>query len=309
MKEVIMIMDEDPTYSKRFCNQANKLFGKQYTFLTFANLKLMRKYAEENKVESLVISDSFIENIDDVKVKSFYILNEKEKKLRREGKKTYVYKLQNAKAILDIIDTDLNKKNEKNKGKVNEACKLLLYYSPAYIKSKYEIVQRIAKTMSKKKKILVLDLDELDNFKGNVGLSNIIFDYKENMMSAEKLRKEIIEEKNIDLIKSVTYPEDFNVINNIDLANIVNEIVKLGYDFVFINADMSFVKCQYILNDSDKVIIMKNKSSSTIDKFKLYLKSENIVDIKKITEFNVDKLDRAYLSAFCKYLLNDNENE
>ena len=309
MKEVIMIMDEDPTYSKRFCNQANKLFGKQYTFLTFANLKLMRKYAEENKVESLVISDGFIKNIDDVKVKSFYILNEKEKKLRREGKKTYVYKLQNAKTILDIIDSDLNKKNEKNKGKMNEDCKLLLYYSPSYIKSKYELVKRIARNISKKKKVLVLDLDEFENFKGNVGLSNVIFDYKENMMSAEKLKKEIIEENDFDIIKSVTYPEDFNVINNIDLANIVKEIVKLGYDFVFINADLSFVKCQYILNDSDKVIIMKNKASDAVDKFKTYLKSENIVDIKKITEFNVDKLDRAYLSAFCKYLLNDKENE
>ena len=156
---------------------------------------------------------------------------------------------------------------------------------------------------------MVLDLDEFENFKGNVGLSNVIFDYKENMMSAEKLKKEIIEENDFDIIKSVTYPEDFNVINNIDLANIVNEIVKLGYDFVFINADLSFVKCQYILNDSDKVIIMKNKASDAVDKFKTYLKSENIVDIKKITEFNVDKLDRAYLSAFCKYLLNDKENE
>ena len=307
MKEVVMIMDEDPTYSKRFCNQANKLFGKKYTFLTFSNLKLMRKYAEENKAESLVISDSFIENVDDVKVKSFYILNEKEKKLRREGKKTYVYKLQNAKVILDIIDGDLNKKNEKNKGKVNEACKLLLYYSPSYIKSKYELVRRIAKNISKKKKVLVLDLDEFENFKGNVGLSNIIFDYKENMLSAEKLKKEIIEDKEVDIIKSVTYPEDFNVINNIDLANIVNEIVKLGYDFVFVNADMSFVKCQYILNDSDKVIIMKNKNSDVVDKFKLYLKSENIVDIKKITEFNVDKLDRAYLTAFCKFCMKSDE--
>jgi hypothetical protein len=308
MKEVIMIMDEDPTYSKRFCNQANKLLGKKYTFLTFANLKLMRKYAEENKVESLVVSDNFIENMDDVKVKSFYILNEKEKKLRREGKKSYVYKLQNAKSILDIIDKDLNDKNEKNKGKANEACKLLLYYSPSYIKSKYEMVKKIAKNISKKKKVLVLNLDEFENFKGNVGLSNIIFDYKENIMSTDKLKKEIIEEKEVDLIKSVTYPEDFNVINNIDLANIVNEIVKIGYDFVFVNADMSYVKCQYILNDCDKLIIMRDKNSDAVDKFKLYLKSENIIDAKKITEFNVDKVDRAYSAAFCKFLLSEEED-
>lgn len=307
MKEIIMVMDDDPIYSKKFCNQANKLFGKKYTFLTFANLKLMRKYAEDNKVESLVVTENFIENLDDVKVKSFYILNEKEKKLRREGKKTYIYKLQNVKLILDVIDGDLNKKIEKNKGKVNEECKMLLCYSPQYIKNKYEIVKRLAKLMSKKKKVLVLDLDEFSNYKGNVGLSNIIFDYKEDMISEEKLKKEIVPEKEIDFIKSVTYPEDFNVINNIDLANILQEIVKLGYDFVFVNADMSFIKCQYLLLDADGVIIMKDKDKEIIDVFKAYLKTENHFDYKKITEFDVGKVDKAYLNAFCKYLLSDKE--
>ena len=301
-------MDDDPVYSKKFCNQANKLYGKKYTFLTFANLKLMRKYAEENKVESLVVNENFIENLDDVKVKSFYILNEKDRKLRREGKKTYVYKLQNVKLILDVIDSDLNKKFEKNKGKVNEECKMLLYYSPQYIKNKYEIVKRLAKLMSKKKKVLVLDIDEFSNYKGNVGLSNIIFDYKEDMISEEKLKKEIITEKDIDFIKSVTYPEDFNVISNIDLANIVQEIVKLGYDFVFVNADMSFIKCQYLLLDADGVVIMKDKDKEIIDMFKAYVKTENHFDYKKITEFDVGKVDKVYLSAFCKYLLKSKEN-
>lgn len=309
MKEIIMIMDEDSTYSKKFCNQANKILGKKYTFLTFANIKLLRKYADENKVESLVVSENFIENLDEIKVKSFYILNEKEKKLRREGKKTYIYKLQNVKSILDVIDNDLNKKNEKNKGKVNEACKMLLFYSPQYIKNKYDIVKRIAKTMSKKKKVLVLELDEFSNYKGNVGLSNIIFDYKEDEITAEKLTKEIIAEKDVDYIKSVTYPEDFNVITNIDLANIVNEIVKIGYDFVFVNADMSFVKCEYILIDADGVVVMKDKDGEKVDLFKSYIKSENKIDYKKISEFDMGKVDKAYINAFCKYLLRNKDND
>lgn len=309
MKEIIMIMDEDPAYSKKFCNQANKIFGKKYTFLTFANIKLMRKYADENKVESLVVSENFVENLDEIKVKSFYVLNEKERKLRREGKKTYLYKLQNVKSILDVIDGDLNKKNEKNKGKVNEACKMLLFYSPQYIKNKYDVVRRIAKTMSKKKKVLVLELDEFSNYKGNVGLSNIIFDYKEDEITAEKLRKEIITDKDVDYIKSVTYPEDFNVISNIDLANIINEIVKIGYDFVFVNADMSFVKCEYVLLNADSVVVMKDKDSEKVDMFKSYLKSENKIDYKKISEFDMTKVDKAYINAFCKYLLKSKESE
>ena len=80
MKEILMVMDEDPVYSKKFCNQANKLLGKKYNFLTFSNLKLMKKYADENPVEGLVVSESFADNIDDIKAKSIYFLNERDKK-------------------------------------------------------------------------------------------------------------------------------------------------------------------------------------------------------------------------------------
>ena len=298
-------MDVDPIYSKKFCNQANKLLGKKYNFITFNNVKQMKKYAEDNKVEALVTTDQFVENIDDVKAKEFYLLNEKDKKTRKEGKKTYIYKLQNVKGILDVLDSDIGKKFDKNKDKLNESCKLILYYSPTYIKNKFELVKRIAKVISKKKKVLIVDFDEFDNYKGMVGLSNIIFDYKESLLDKEKLMKEITTEKEQDFIKSVTYPEDFNVISNIDLANIVNEITKLNYDYIFVNADMSFVKCQYILNDADSMVLIRGKDNTKSDKFKSYLKKENQIDIKKVTILDMEKLDKAYLSAFCKQCFKD----
>lgn len=159
-------------------------------------------------------------------------------------------------------------------------------------------MKRISKAISKKKRVLIIDLDELDNYKGSVGLSNIIYDYKENTLNEEKLNREIVTEKDQDIIKSVTYPEDFNVVTNIDIANIVNEITKLGYDFIFINADNSYVKCQYILNDADSVVVMRDKDATKIDKLKAYLKNENQLDLKKITVFDIAKLDKAYLTAF-----------
>lgn len=305
MKEIIIVMDVDPIYSKKFCNQANKLLGKKYNFITFNNVKQMKKYAEDNKVEALVTTDQFVENFDDVKAKEFYLLNEKDKKTRKEGKKTYIYKLQNVKGILDVLDSDIGKKYDKNKDKLNESCKLILYYSPTYIKNKFELVKRIAKVISKKKKVLIVDFDEFDNYKGMVGLSNIIFDYKESLLDKERLMKEITTEKEQDFIKSVTYPEDFNVISNIDLANIVNEITKLNYDYIFVNADMSFVKCQYILNDADSMVLIRGKDNTKSDKFKSYLKNENQIDIKKVTILDMEKLDKAYLSAFCKQCFKD----
>ena len=43
MKEIILVMDNDPTYAKKFCNQANKLYSKKYNFLTFTSMKQMKK--------------------------------------------------------------------------------------------------------------------------------------------------------------------------------------------------------------------------------------------------------------------------
>ena len=309
MKEILMVVDEDSTYSKKFCNQANKILGKKYNFITFSSEKHIKKYCEENKVLGMVVSDTYASNMDDSGIKAIYILNEKDKSKRKEGKRTYIYKLQNIKNILEIIDEDINKENEKYKRKTEYTCKLFLYYSPYYIKNKLEIIKRIAKIISKKKRVLIVDLDEFDNYKGNVGLSNLIYDYKENTLNEEKLNREIVTEKEQDIIKSVTYPEDFNVVSNIDIANILNEMTKLSYDYIFVNADTSYIKCQYILNDADSVVVMRDKDMTKLDKLKSYLKNENQTDLNKVTLFDISKIDKAYLSAFCKHCFSNKNYE
>ena len=192
------------------------------------------------------------------------------------------------------------KKYENNRVKTKDSCKLVLFYSPTETRNRLEIIKRIAKQLARKKKVLIVDLEEFSNYKGSVGLSNVIFNYKENNINKENLMHEIVSEKDQDFILSTTYPEDFNVVTNIDLANIVNEIVKLNYDYVFINADKSFVKCQYILADSDTVVLFRDKDVDKFDKFRTYLKNENQIDMKKISIIDVQKIDKSYITAFSK---------
>lgn len=305
MKKLILVIDDDLDYSKKFCNQAIKLLGKKYTFLTFANTKSLKEYASENKVESIITTRNNLESLYELEFNSIYILNEIDKELSREGKKTYIYKLQNIKNILEVVDKDIEERYGQGCKLRAENQKLVLFYANGFIKNKLEIVKRISRYLLKKKKVLIVDLDEFENYKGNVGLSNIIFNYKENKINIENLTKEIITEKNQDFIKSVTYPEDFNVISNIDLANIVNEIMKLPYDYVFINADYSYLKSQYIFNDADIVILLKESGSEKLDKFKSYLKNENSIDFKKINEIDMAKVDKNYLVNFTKQVFKD----
>lgn len=299
MKTTILVIDEDPVYSKKFVNLAIKLFGKKYIFLTFSDLRSLKEYIKENRAEAVVLSDTLLENVDDLKTSFIYVLNEKTKNTHKEGKRTFVYRYQNVNNILEKIDKDIDAKYEKSDIKDN-TCKLILFYTPIYVKNKLEVIKRIGKNLPKNKKALIIDIDEFENYKGTVGLSNLIFNYKENNLTQENTRKEIVTEKDQDFIKSITYPEDMNVINNIDLANIVNETTKLGYDYVFVNSDQSYVKSQYILNDADDVIIIKDKDSEKIERFKNYIKNENQFDLKRVTEFEIDKMDKAYVSNFVK---------
>lgn len=300
MKETILVMDEDQIYSKKFCNQANKIYGKKYTFLSFTNKKNIKEYCESNKTNCFIVSDGMVNYLEDVDVNSCYVLNEQEKDIYRIGKKTYIYKLQSIKNILEIVDGDLKNKLEKCRVKLNEGCKVCLFYSPVYIKQKADIIKRIARVISKKRKVLILDIDEFTNYKGCVGLSDVIYNYKDNNLTKDTLTKEITSEKEQDYIRSVTYPEDFNVITNIDLANIVNEMTILEYDYIFVNADMSYIKCQYLINDADSVVLMKNKDDDRVSMLIAYLKNENQIDYRKIRIFDVDKLERQYLIAFSK---------
>ena len=305
MKRIILVMDEDTDYSKKFCNQSNKILGKKYIFLTFSSLKLMNEYASNNKVEAVITQDELYEKVEEIDTNFIYLLNEKEKNLRKEGKITFIYKLQSIKNILETLDKDIEKRYENKKLLNNNSSKLVTFYSPSFIKNKREIIKRISKYIQKKKKCLIVDLDEFDNYKGKVGLSNIIYDYKEGNLSSENLKKEIVTEKEQDYIKSITYPEDYNVITNIDIGNILNEFLNLPYDYIFVNADMSFVRCQYIISDSDIIVLFKDKNNEKNEIFKQYLKNENIVDLKKVNEIDLVKLDKTYLTAFSKQVFEE----
>ena len=81
--------------------------------------------------------------------------------------------------------------------------------------------------------------------------------------------------------------------------------MKLPYDYVFVNADYSYLKCQYIFNDTDIVVLPKENSSEKLDKFKSYLKNENSIDFKKINEIDIAKADKNYLVNFTKQVFKD----
>ncbi len=304
MKEKICLYDVDNVYGKKFCNTATKILGDNFIFMYFKNIKALKEFATENKITGIICPTFSIEEIREIDVDRFYALSETNVETYEEGKTKFIYKYQKLNNILKIIDRDRELVNGKNKI-ISGKSKLVIFYTEKKISKSDEIIKKIAKSISKTKTVLLIYLDEFENYKSYKGISNIIYLYKENNLNIDGIRHEIELDKmiNVDIIHSVTYPDDFNVITNIDLSNIVNYIRNLDYDYLLISTDESYVKNQYVLQDADLIITIRDENISG-NIFKSYIKSQNIININKITEFVVDKTKRNQVSTFVKGLIN-----
>ena len=302
MKDIICIISADSSYSKKFVSQATKLLGKKYLFLAFTSIKALIEYTHDNNVFAVIIEENTIKDFSEVKAKYFYILCEKKGEPRKDGRKTYIYKLQNAKKIFDIVDEDANKEKKEDEKLTGNKNKLVVFYTPYDMDALSDKVRKVAKYTNKKRKTLLIYLDEYSNYKSSEGLSNIIFNYKENLIDEKNITKEINFDDEVDTIKSVAYPEDFSVINNIDLSNIINHIRNLDYEYVFAVCDSSYVKNQYLFNDADKIIVMYEdlKKVDKIDKFKSFVKSQSSFDIAKIINYKENKEMKNYNQSFAR---------
>ena len=302
MKDIICIISQDNSYSKKFVSQAMKLLGKKYLFLAFNTMKSLIEYTHENNVFAVIIEENLIKDYSEIKAKYFYILCEKKGEPRKDGRKTYIYKLQNAKKIFDVVDEDAKKEKVEEDKKTGNRNKIVAFYTPYDMDSMYDKIKKLAKYTNKKKKTLLIDLDEYSNYKSTEGLSNIIYNYKDSALDEKTITSQINFDGDVDTIHSVSYPEDFSVITNVDLSNIISSIKSLDYEYIFLVLDNSFVKNQYIFNDADKIVVMYNdiKKVDRIDKFKSYVKSQNSFDINKIINYKENPQIKNFNQVFAR---------
>ena len=308
MKKNICVLDEDLGYSKKFCNKSIKVYGDKYVFLYFSNFEGLLKFVDENNVSAVVLSEFFIEKHNEINVDRIYILTESKNEIKN-GKFQYINKIQNINNILEKIDLDLEEKNKRNNSENNIKTKIISLYSPYYIEDKKEICIKLARQINKKNNVLVIDFDEFDNYKKTVGLSNIIYAFKQDNLNKNLLNKELMFDKDVKIINSVAYPEDLSIMSNVELSNMINQFRDFEYDYIFLNLDNSFSRNQYIFTESDYIIIYKNdnKLSKNIDIFKSYLRLENNIDMKKVTEFTIEKNAKNPYLKFIKEMLDESK--
>ena len=306
MKDIVCILDEDNNYTKKFSNIATKIYGKEYVFLSFTDIKNLIDYAQNNAVTSIITNMNYAEEIKQIKSRFIYILKDVHNDILRDGRYVYLYKYQNIKKILEVVDKDIKALYDKHKQRSDLDTEIIAFYSPYEYREIGEFLIRVIKYLSKNDKTLLVNLDEYSNYKSNIGLSNIIYEYKEHNLTIDAIKHEIINDKGIDIINSVSYPDDFNVLTNIDLSNIVNSIRMLDYKYIILNLDTSFVKNEYVMVEADKLIIYQfnDNDKHRLDAFKSYIKSQCLIDMSKLYTVFIDKAKKNYIRSFVKdYLI------
>lgn len=302
MKDIVCILDDDNNYTKKFSNTATKMYGKEYVFLSFTDIKKLKDYAQNNAVTSIITNILYEEETKNIKASFVYILKDVNNNILRDGRYIYLYKYQNIKKILEVVDRDIKSLYDKHKQRSELDTEIIVLYSPYEYREIDDFLIKLTKYLSKTEKTLLVNLDEFSNFKSNIGFSNLIYEYKENNLNIDSIKHEITNDKGIDIINSVSYPDDFNVITNIDLSNIVNSIRMLDYKYIILKMDTSFVKSEYVMVEADKLILYQfdENDKQRLDALKSYVKSQCFIDMSKLYTVFIDKTKRNYVRSFVK---------
>lgn len=302
MKDIICILDEDNNYTKKFSNTATKLYGKEYVFLSFTDIKNLIEYSKDNNLTSIITNMNFEEEIKSIKSNFVYVLKDVNNDISRDGRYVYLYKYQSITKILEVVDRDIKSLYDKHKQRSGLDTEIIVFYSPYEYREINDFLMRAVKYLIKNDKSLLINLDEYSNYKSNTGLSNIIYEYKEQNLNIDSIKQEIENDKGIDIINSVSYPDDFNVISNIDLSNIINSIRMLDYKYIILNLDTSFVKNEYIMVEADKLLLYQfdDNDKDRLDALKSYIKSQCLIDMSKLSSVFIDKTKKNYIRSFVK---------
>lgn len=291
MINTICLYTKDQEYNKKFCNIANKIIESKKIFLHFSDINALLDFIKDKKKLVIIIDEKELKTIEDISYENknykTYILTENK---NNNEKDNYIYKFQNIKNIIEYIN---NIEKNIDDDAITNNKKIFLYINVENNKFNENNIKKIIKNLSKKIKVLYINLNDFENYKNNIGFSNIIYNYKENKLNIDNITNQIEDKTNniinTDILHSVTYPEDYNVITNIDLYKIIESIIKLNYNLFFINIEFNYYKLQYLLNISTKIIYF-NSENINFNNFKNHIKMENSNIYNRL--FSIDLNDK-----------------
>lgn len=310
MKKSILILDSDMLYAKKISNYGIKYMGKKYIFLFFTSIESFEKYQAKNPSAISLINIDLIGKIKHIKSELLFILtNEPKQELLNikniakifENEKiniNYVYKYSSADSILNYCISEYEK---IEKVETLTKSKIYLVFSPIGRCGKTIFSYAFANELSKNKKVLYISLNNYESMGTEIGLSQVIYDFKNNKLNYENLVNQIKVNGNLSVLYGVSHPDDLSQVSPEEIDKIINEIsVLLDYDIIIVDSDNNYSKSHFLFSSCEKIIFPTLKdevSKEKKNKFINFVKEQNIFDISKIHEIDMSLSKDAVLTS------------
>lgn len=300
MKKSILILDSDISYAKKISNYGIKYKGKEYIFLFFSNVSSFEKYQGKNKSAISLINIDLIDKIKSINSEMLFIMTNEigQEKLHIKSIEklfendnihiAYIYKFSSAQQIFDYCINEYKKNYKEN---IENKTISYLVFSPIGRCGKTILSYAFASELSKSKKVLYISLNSYESMGCEHGLSQVIYDFKNNKLTYENLIKQIDLQGNLSILYGVSHPEDMSQVSPEEIDKIVSEIISLmNFDIIVIDSDNNYSKSFYLFSSCDTIILPTLKdeiSKQKKNKFLSFIKEQNIFDISKIKEIDM----------------------
>ncbi|MDO5564217.1 MAG: hypothetical protein Q4F88_03205 [Eubacteriales bacterium] len=306
MKNKIIILDKNISFAKTLCEHLRKNISLS-NFLPFNDIKALKEYEKDEKINSIIISSNYNIDLDDFLCKRIIFLtdnkeediniqsktSEEEAKEKLEKLKSIqIYKYQKISDLSKKIDYIIKFDNEKDKVKESKKnIKLVLLYSAFSNISVKNNFQLMAKEFSKNNKTLYLSIKEMDFATNSKNFSNIIYFYKGSELKKEKIETQIDKKGSLFYIQGVSFPDDLSLVTPYDIEEIINTLaIEMEFESIFIDLDTSYIRNQFLMQNAWKIIIPLGNDEVKLqkyNKFKRYIKKNNTINMNIIEEMHV----------------------
>lgn len=304
MKHIMAVYDVDPFYAARFAEVVNQKEKIPFDVVAFSSLEKLRRYAEENTIELLLISSAVNrEETDRIRAARVIALSDGET-VQADMEYPSVYKFQSSDCIIREVLACYCDKAEALPGTgAKKAAKILGVFSPVGRCLKTSFAITLSKILSQDRRVLYLNLEEcsglstLTRTEYRSGLSDLLYFYSGGNYNMLRLNSVVHAMDGLDYVPPVRYPEDLVQAAG-QLAGLIQTVAESSpYDVLVIDAG-NFKKEILPVLALCEVIYMPVKEDSVSlakqEEFDLYLEHSGNGALKE----KIRKLKLPYHSCF-----------
>ncbi len=299
MDKIMAVVTKEIKFAEKFCSYINRKNILKLPAVPFDNMKKCAEYSKKHRIEILVcdnseskedLNEGYIADIDSVKL--IYLISGEDGEDNGGAGDIYgmdtalrVPKYQSAEGIVrSIIEYAEDIGVVRPVSPTSRRMNVISIYSPVNGCGKTAFAVALSKCLSRKGKVLYLNLEEfsivyeLAGGSRAEGISEAVYLMKQGIL--DRARIELLKEtiSGIDWLKPVNNPADIGAISGEEYAKLINEITE-NSDYSYIVADMNrftgqadavmgLSKIVYMPSDSGRFSIRKREA------FIEYLKNE-----------------------------------